>query len=106
MSRKVFGAALAAAFAAIGAAPASAHNAGHIVLDNGMCVNQGSGNPGPFVSASNPHFHTAAGDDYGRLDLIPGTGDQYGARFAAVQGNSRVDPRWCEEVGLTPGPNA
>ena len=33
--------------AALFALPATAHNAGHIHLPNGTCVDVGSGNPGP-----------------------------------------------------------
>ena len=72
---------------------ASAHNAGHIMLPDGTCLNVGSLKEAPFVSESNPHLNTTT--DPGRLDLIPGRGDQYGARFAAEQGNSRVEPGEC-----------
>jgi len=81
-------------------APAFAHNAGHIIRPDGSCVNVGSFNPAPFVPEQNPNRNTTPGTDYGRLDLEPGRGDQYGARFAADQGSSQVEPRFCEEIGL------
>ena len=92
--------AIAVACAAILASTAGAHNAGHVILHDGTCIDVGSGNPGPFVSPNNPHINTTT--DPGRLDLEPGNGDQYGARFAADQGQSAVLPRFCEEVGLVP----
>ena len=70
-----------------------AHNAGHIFLSDGTCVNVGSSKESPDVSDSNPNLNTTT--DPGQLDLIPGPGDQYGARFAADQGNSRVLPGAC-----------
>jgi hypothetical protein len=92
---------LAAAVAALAAAaPGSAHNAGHVILSDGRCIDVGSGLNAPYVSTSNPHVNTTT--DPGRLDLEPGSGDQYGARFAADQGQSAVLPRLCAEVGLTP----
>jgi hypothetical protein len=72
---------------------ASAHNAGHIILKDGTCVNVGSSKESPDVSDSNPNLNTTT--DPGQLDLIPGPGDQYGARFAADQGKSRVLPGAC-----------
>lgn len=71
----------------------SAHNAGHIITPDGQCQNVGSLKDSPDVSDSNPNLNTTT--DPGRLDLIPGPGDQYGARFAAVQGNSAVLPGEC-----------
>lgn len=72
---------------------ASAHNAGHVVLGNGACVNVGSGKPAPMVPEANPNRNTLGpSGDLGRLDLMPDTrGDQYGARFAAEQGGSHVE---------------
>lgn len=58
-----------------------AHNAGHIHLGNGTCVDVGSGKHHPIV------------------DLIPGPGDQYGTRFAAEMGNTPIWPRHCDEPG-------
>jgi hypothetical protein len=78
-----------------GAVPVSAHNAGNIVFPDGNCLDVGSGNSGPFVAESNPHYHEGSDVDQDRLDLIDGPGDQYGARFAATRGNSRVLPGAC-----------
>jgi hypothetical protein len=86
------------AAAAIFASTAAAHNAGHLLLPDGTCINVGSGQDAPYISANNPHLNTST--DPGRLDLEPGPGDQYGARFAADQGQTPIQPRWCEEVGL------
>lgn len=69
--------------------PASAHNAGHVILPSGDCVNVG-GN-----SVQLPETAHAPTTPKGELDLIPGPGDQFGARFAAEQGQSRVLPRPC-----------
>ena len=85
-----FGAALAFALA-VGAGPATAHNAGCVQTGNGSWVFVGSNNSGPDVAAQNPHYHEAMDADHGRLDLQEGPGDQYGARFAADQGNSAVE---------------
>lgn len=96
-ARALLSGALGAGLIAIAAAgTAGAHNAGHIILDD-RCVELGSGNPGPYVPESNPNFHDEADADYGRLDLKDGRGDQYGARFAAEQGNSRVEPAECPQ---------
>ena len=92
MMRKVscFGALVACALA-LSAVPAGAHNAGCVQTGNGEWVFVGSNNNGPFVPEQNPHHHAAADADQGRLDLQEGPGDQYGARFAADQGNSAVE---------------
>jgi hypothetical protein len=77
----------AAALAALTAATgASAHNAGYVITGNGTCQEVGSGKEAPLVPEQNPNRNAATG----QLDLIPGPGDQYGARFAADQGNSAV----------------
>jgi len=68
---------------------AFAHNAGHIMI-NGQCINVGSLKEAPIVGDGNPNQLSN-----GQLDLIPGPGDQYGARFAANQGQSRVEPGEC-----------
>ena len=83
-----------ALLAALGAPPASAHNAGHVLTPDGTCQDVGSGRPAPVVAEPAPGNLTT-GADAGRLDLIPGSGDQYGARYAATRGNSRVLPGWC-----------
>ena len=75
----------------LSATPAAAHNAGCVQTGNGDWVFVGSNKPGPYVPEQNPHYHAAPDADQGRLDLQPGPGDQYGARFAADQGNSAVE---------------
>ena len=69
---------------------ASAHNAGHIITPDGQCHNVGSLKEAPVVGDGNPNQLPN-----GQLDLIPGSGDQYGTRFAADQGNSAVLPGAC-----------
>ncbi len=81
-----FGAAVVCALA-LGTPPASAHNAGCVQTGNGAVVSVGSNKEAPVVSSHNPNSLPN-----GQLDLLPGSGDQYGARFAAVQGQSRVAP--------------
>lgn len=85
-----FGAAVACALA-FGAAPVSAHNARCVQTGNGAWVFVGSNNDAPEVPEQNPHYHTAADAEHGLLDLQDGPGDQYGARYAADQGNSAVE---------------
>jgi hypothetical protein len=81
---------VAVLLAAIGAPSASAHNAGHIVLPDGRCLEVGSNKEAPIVAGPAP------GDlPSGQLDLIAGPGDQYGARFAATQGNTPILPGNC-----------
>ena len=69
---------------------AQAHNAGHVFLPSGECVDVGSGKEAPLVPESNPNRN-----DQGQLDLITGPGDQYGARFAAARGNTPILPAEC-----------
>ncbi len=73
---------------------ALAHNAGHIILPSGECLDAGSLKQSPLVPAANPNRN-----DLGQLDLIRDAGvdtrDQYGARFAAVQGNTPILPGEC-----------
>lgn len=66
------------------ASAALAHNAGHIHLPTGKCVDVGSGK----------HAHNPEQQDH-----IPGPGDQYGARYAAEMGNTPIWPRHCDEAG-------
>ena len=66
--------------------PAPAHTAGCVQTGNGEWVFVGSNKSGPFVPEQNPNRNAATG----QLDLVPGPGDQYGARYAADQGNSAV----------------
>jgi hypothetical protein len=81
-----FGTGLAATIATVILLPAGAlgHNAGHIILPSGECLDVGSNKEAPLV-----------GQDKTQLDLIPGPGDQYGARYAAVQGNTPILPGNC-----------
>lgn len=78
-----------------GAVPVSAHNAGHIMFPDGRCLNVGSGKDAPLVGPGAPQ------NALGQLDLIYDpkngidTSDQYGARFAATRGNSRLLPGDC-----------
>jgi hypothetical protein len=70
----------------LGVAPAQAHNAGYVITGDGTCQEVGSGKEAPLVPEQNPNRNATTG----QLDLIPGPGDQYGARYAADQGNSAV----------------
>jgi hypothetical protein len=76
---------------------ASAHNAGHIILPDGTCLEVGSIKESPKVSESNPHriLIISDGGPEWHLDLIDGSGDQYGARYAAEQGNTPILPGEC-----------
>ena len=49
----------------------------------------------PIVGAGDPNQSPGSDNAPGQLDLIPGNGDQYGARYAADQGNSRLLPGAC-----------
>ncbi|MEX0784253.1 MAG: hypothetical protein WD557_16555 [Dehalococcoidia bacterium] len=94
MFRKVmFIAAIGAALtpALLGGTAVQAHNAGHVILPSGECINVGGNN-----TVSLPETAAANTNVAGELDLIPGTpGDEFGARFAAEQGDSAVLPRAC-----------
>ena len=72
---------------------ADAHNAAHIVLPDGTCLNVGSNKDTPIVGAGNPN-QSAGFNLPGQLDLVPGDGDQYGARYAANQ-SPRLLPGEC-----------
>lgn len=63
-----------------------AHNAGHVHVPSGECINVGAGNEVILPNGE-------------KLDLIPGEGDQFGARYAAEQGKTPVYPRHCDEPG-------
>jgi hypothetical protein len=86
--------AIAFAAAAVGTSTASAHNAGHIFID-GRCLEVGSSKEAPLVGQGAPQ------NALGQLDLIydPISGvdltDQYGARWAAIQGNTPILPSNC-----------
>ena len=77
-----------------GAVPASAHNAAHIFID-GRCLQVGSDKDAPHVGQGAPQ------DSLGELDLIydPRSGadltDQYGARLAAIEGQTKLWPGDC-----------
>ena len=62
---------------------ASAHNAAHLLLPDGSCHDVGSNKDAPIVGAGNPNQSPGSNNLAGQLDLIPGNGDQYGARWAA-----------------------
>jgi hypothetical protein len=67
------------------ALPAGAHNAGHFFLPDGSCHEVGSFLPAPLV-----------GSEKVALDLIPATPqDEYGASFAAFQGDTPLLPGGC-----------
>jgi hypothetical protein len=90
MTMRMLALIVAAIIAAVGASSASAHNAGHIILPAGTCLEVGSNKEAPVVGEPAP------GDlATGQLDLIPGPGDQYGARFAANHGNTPILPGDC-----------
>ena len=65
--------------------PASAHNAAHMELPGGSCINIGSGKS--VILPDNANAYTTA---LGERDLIPSTAtrDEIGARFAVEQGNT------------------
>jgi hypothetical protein len=78
----------AACLALLFAAPAQAHNAGHLFLPDGTCHEVGSFKDAPLV-----------GPDRTQLDLIPSTPnppfDEYGTSYAAFQGNTPLLPGPC-----------
>ena len=79
---------LAVAISALAAAwlpqgPAGAHNVAHFFLPDGSCHEVGSNRDAPIVGAGNPNQVPGSEQRAGQLDLIPGNGDQYGARYAA-----------------------
>jgi hypothetical protein len=89
MKRKTFLALFASGAIAVGAlapAVALAHNAGHIDLPTGECVNVGGANE---VLLPPPAQAPQTAD--GKLDLNPDVpGDNFGARFAVDQGNTPI----------------
>jgi hypothetical protein len=94
MSRsKLWRAAFAAALAATALTlplTAGAHNAGHFVLPDGTCHEIGSLKDAPLIGPEG---------DKTQLDLIPETPnppfDEYGASYAAFQGNTPILPGPC-----------
>lgn len=97
--RKLFILALVLAIASslLLAGIASAHNAGHFFLPDGTCLEVGSIKESPDVSGSNPHVILIIkdGNVEWHLDLIDGSGDQYGARYAADRGKTPILPGEC-----------
>ena len=64
---------------------ANAHNAGHLFLPDGSCVELGSFKEAPLV-----------GPDNEQLDLIPTTRqDEYGVSFVGVAGDNLIFPGPC-----------
>lgn len=82
-----------AALTAVVAIPASvaAHNAGHIILPDGTCLEIGSFRNAPIV-----------GQDRTRLDLVPQTPnppfDEIGVSFVGFQGRTPIFPGPCGVV--------
>ncbi len=73
---------------ASGGSVALAHNAAHIHLPNGDCMDVGSGK----------HAHNPEQQDKDPSTPPSSTGgDEFGARHAATQGNSRIYPRFCDD---------
>ena len=92
-SRKLRRAAPATALMAVALAlplPAGAHNAGHFTLSDGSCHEIGSFKDAPLIGPN---------DAKTQLDLIPETPnppfDEYGASYAAFQGNTPILPGGC-----------
>lgn len=79
---------------ALGVGPAGAHNAAHFYLPDGTCHEVGSNKDAPIVGAGNPNQSPGSNNQPGQLDLIPGNGDQYGARWAA-ENSPRLLPGNC-----------
>jgi hypothetical protein len=98
--RIALAAVLAAGTIGAGAATVSAHNAGCVQTGNGDYVFVGSNRDSPEVSPNNPNSFTVPAGTF--LDLQPESfgSDQYGARYAADQGGSRVErPVSCSPSG-------
>jgi hypothetical protein len=94
--------ALASTVVALSVGPAAAHNAGCVLTGNGEYVFVGSNKESPAVPDQNPNSSYDPRRDGNFLDLQPQTpgSDQYGARYAADQGNSAVErPFVCEPTG-------
>lgn len=94
MNRAVRAALLAGALASLtlGAGGAVAHNAACVVTGNGSVVFVGSNKDGPIVPEQNPNRLWVADEGVYRLDLMDGSGDQYGARWAAEQSPALHNP--------------
>ena len=83
MKRPIVVAVIAMAAVTVPTGSASAHNAAHFFLPDGTCHEVGSNKDAPIVGAGNPNQSPGSNNLPGQLDLIPGNGDQYGARYAA-----------------------
>ena len=83
MKRSIVGAASLLAALSIPAGFANAHNAAHHFRPDGTCVEVGSNRDAPIVGENNPNQSPGFNNQPRQLDLIPGVGDQYGARYAA-----------------------
>ena len=83
MKHSIVAAVAAAAVMTATANAANAHNAAHFFLPNGICHEVGSDKDAPIVGHGNPNQSPGFNNLPGQLDLIPGNGDQYGARYAA-----------------------
>ena len=83
MKRSILVAVAAIAAVAVPTGMAGAHNAAHFLLPDGTCHEVGSNKVAPLVGDGNPNQSPDSNNLPGQLDLSPGDGDQYGARFAA-----------------------
>ena len=93
MNRSILVAVGAIAAITVPAGLAGAHNAAHFFLPDGTCHGVGSNKDAPIVGAGNPNQSPGFNLE-GQLDLIPGNGDQYGARYAAEH-SARLLPGDC-----------
>jgi hypothetical protein len=94
MKRSILVAAAAMATVTVPTGLARAHNAAHFFLPDGTCHEVGSNEDAPIVGDGNPNQSPGSNNLPGQLDLIPGNGDQYGARYAADQ-SPRLLPGNC-----------
>jgi hypothetical protein len=94
MKRSILAAAAAMATVTLPTGLARAHNAAHFFLPDGTCHEVGSNKDAPIVGEGNPNQSPGSNNLPGQLDLIPGNGDQYGARYAADQ-SPRLLPGNC-----------
>jgi hypothetical protein len=83
MKRSIVVAFAAMASVTVPAGLVRAHNAAHFFLPDGTCHEVGSNRDAPIVGDGNPNQSPGSINLPGQLDLIPGNGDQYGARYAA-----------------------
>lgn len=82
------------------AGTAVAHNAACVPTGSGAIVFAGSNRDAPVVSESNPNVLWDSVLGAWVLDLQTGSGDQYGARYAADQGDSHLErPTICSPEG-------